>query len=153
MYIPGTTYLHIPLAHPWLYYYLLIPQYTVLHMLLFICSSYLNFVPIFIYMLLCCVTYFALSIEWTWPDLHFTTDYILYNWVCDEEKKPWTLNLVCNILIFISVFVLEILVHQVRLNLNEKWSQIAEIKFISANLLYYLKVNIMLFFMILVLVY
>ncbi len=22
--------------------------------------------------------------EETWPDLHFTTDYILYNWVCDE---------------------------------------------------------------------
>ncbi len=42
------------------------------------------------YILLCCVTYFALSIERTWPDLHFTTDYILYNWVCDEEK---TLNL------------------------------------------------------------
>ncbi len=20
----------------------------------------------------------------SWPDLHFTTDYILYNWVCDE---------------------------------------------------------------------
>ncbi len=28
--------------------------------------------------------YFALSIERTWTDLHFTTDYILYNWVCDE---------------------------------------------------------------------
>ncbi len=26
---------------------------------------------------------FALSIEQTCPDLHFTTD-ILYNWVCDE---------------------------------------------------------------------
>ncbi len=24
--------------------------------------------------------YFALSIERTWPDLHFTTDYILYQW-------------------------------------------------------------------------
>ncbi len=36
------------------------------------------------YILLCCVTYFALSIERTWPDLHFTAEYILYNWVCDE---------------------------------------------------------------------
>ncbi len=40
MYIPGTTMfahscccLHIPLAHPCLYYYLLSPQYTVLHIL------------------------------------------------------------------------------------------------------------------------
>ncbi len=31
VYIPGTTCLHIPLAHPCLYYYLLSPQYTVLH--------------------------------------------------------------------------------------------------------------------------
>ncbi len=38
----------------------------------------------YIYIILCCITYFALSIERTWPDLHFTTDYILYNWVCDE---------------------------------------------------------------------
>ncbi len=42
------------------------------------------FSPILMYILLCCVTYFALSIERTWPDLYFTTDYILYNWVCDE---------------------------------------------------------------------
>ncbi len=71
MYIPGTTRLHIPLAHPCLYYYLLSPQYTVLH-ILFNCtfyslffSSYFYFLPIFIYILLCCVTYFALSIERT----------------------------------------------------------------------------------------
>ncbi len=31
VYIPGTTCLHIPLAHPCLYYNLLSPQYTVLH--------------------------------------------------------------------------------------------------------------------------
>ncbi len=44
------------------------------------------FLPIFMYILLCyvSVTYFALSIERTWPDLHFTTNYILYNYVCDE---------------------------------------------------------------------
>ncbi len=43
------------------------------------------------YILLCCVSYFALSIERTWPDLHFTTDYILYNWVCDDKTlNPWT---------------------------------------------------------------
>ncbi len=38
------------------------------------------------YIIFCCVTYFALSTEQTWPDLHFTTDYILYNWVCDEQN-------------------------------------------------------------------
>ncbi len=34
--------------------------------------------------------FFALSIEQTCPDLHYityTTDYILYNWVCDEYKN------------------------------------------------------------------
>ncbi len=30
---------------------------------------------------------FVLSIERPWSDLHFTTDYILYNWVCDEKKN------------------------------------------------------------------
>ncbi len=78
VYIP----LHIPLAHPCLYYYLLSPQYTVLH-ILFYCTFYslffLLFLPIFIYILLCCVTHFALSIERTWPDLHFTTNFFLYN--------------------------------------------------------------------------
>ncbi len=28
--------------------------------------------------------FILVSIEQTWPDLHFTTDYILYNWVFDE---------------------------------------------------------------------
>ncbi len=82
VYIPATTCLHIRLAHPCLYYYLLSPQYTVLH-ILFYCTFYF-FLPILLYILFCCVMYFALSIERTWPDLHFTTDYILYNWVCDE---------------------------------------------------------------------
>ncbi len=36
------------------------------------------------YILLCCVTYFALSIERTWPDLHFTADYILYDYVTNN---------------------------------------------------------------------
>ncbi len=90
VYIPGTTCLHILLAHPCLYYYLLSPQYTVLH-ILFYCTFYslsflifILFLPIFIYILLCYVLFFALSIERTCPDLHFSTDYILYNWVCDE---------------------------------------------------------------------
>ncbi len=42
MYIPCTTCLHILLAHPCLYYYLLRLQYTVLH-ILFYCTFYLIF--------------------------------------------------------------------------------------------------------------
>ncbi len=59
------------------------------------------------FILLCCVTYFALSIERTWPDLHFTTDYILYNWVCDEKnkqtKKPWEGQQFTNFYFFIGL--------------------------------------------------
>ncbi len=64
---------------------------VILHILLYctfysLSFSYFLSISIFMFMfiLVCCVTYFALSIERTWPDLHFTTDYILYNWVCDE---------------------------------------------------------------------
>ncbi len=61
-----------------LYFYLLNPQYTIPHILFYsiynIYSSF--FLHIFMYILLCCVTYLALSIERTWPDIHFTTDYI-----------------------------------------------------------------------------
>ncbi len=34
-----------------------------------------------------CVCFFALSIERTCPDLHFTTDYTLYDYVCDVIIK------------------------------------------------------------------
>ncbi len=59
MYIPGTTCLHILLAHPCLYYYLLSPQYTVLHILLLIFSYYLYFILtyIYIYSLVLCFTF------------------------------------------------------------------------------------------------
>ncbi len=85
----------IPLAHPCLYYYLLSPQYTVLH-ILFHCTFYpyffflflfYSYLYLYIYSLVMFhfhFNFFALSIERTGPDLHFTTDYILYNWVCDE---------------------------------------------------------------------
>ncbi len=87
VYIPGTTCLHIPLAHPRLYYYLLSSQYTVLH-ILFHCTFYSLFVSYsylyYIYSRYVSFFFFALSIERTCPDLHFTTDYTLYNWVCDN---------------------------------------------------------------------
>ncbi len=79
-------------------------QYTVffLHILLFFahlivlhflfhCTFYSYFSFFTIYMLLCCVTlynfyfyYFALSPERTWFHLHFTSDYTLYNLLCDK---------------------------------------------------------------------
>ncbi len=54
--------LHILLAHPCLYYYLLSPRYAVLH-ILFNCTFYplisvlILFLPIFIYILLCYVSF------------------------------------------------------------------------------------------------
>ncbi len=71
------------------------PQYTVLHILshctfysLFYYLFLFSFSPIFIYIFSCvmfhCFIFFALSIERTCPDLHFTTDYTLYDCVCDE---------------------------------------------------------------------
>ncbi len=47
VYIPGATCLHIPLVHSCLYYYLLSPQYTVLH-ILFYCTFYSLFCLIII---------------------------------------------------------------------------------------------------------
>ncbi len=83
VYIPCTTCLHIPLAHPCLYYYLLSLQYPAHFILLhfFIFSIFFIFYLYLYIFSWVCVTIIALSIEQTWPDLHFTTDYILYNWV------------------------------------------------------------------------
>ncbi len=83
IHIPCTTCLHIPLAHTCLYYYLLSPQYTILHILFyctlfFIFSYYFNCLPIFMYILLCCVTIFC-TVHWadlTWLTFHY--------WLCDE---------------------------------------------------------------------
>ncbi len=90
------------------------PQYTVLHILSH-CTSYslFNFIicsyfhsHLYLYIFSCvmfhCFLYyffisfyfFALSIERTCPDLHFTTDYTLYDCVCEtNNKEPWGLRL------------------------------------------------------------
>ncbi len=86
------------------------PQYTVLHILshctsyslfYFIICSYFHshlYLYIYIYFFFSCVMFhcfiaffcilfiyfFALCIERTCPDLHFTTDYTLYDCVCDK---------------------------------------------------------------------
>ncbi len=93
IYIPCTTCLHIPLILFLLYYYLLSPQYTILHILLFFIFLILIFINLF-YLYYVYIYVYSLVLVWTvynilhcplsGPDLHFTTDYILYNWVCDE---------------------------------------------------------------------
>ncbi len=51
------------------------------------CFLFLFYSYLYLYIFSCVRFHFyifALSVERTCPDLHFTTDYILYNWVCDE---------------------------------------------------------------------
>ncbi len=42
------------------------------------------FIFYFIIIIIYFIYFFALSIERTCPDLHFTTDYTLYDCVCDK---------------------------------------------------------------------
>ncbi len=92
-----------PFAHPSCsYYYLLSPIYCFCTSYLFCTflysiahfTLYFSFLPIYIYiyiyicscvvLLLYNFNYFALSTERTWFDLHFTSDYTLYNLLCDK---------------------------------------------------------------------
>ncbi len=73
VYIPGTTCLHIPLAHPCLYYYLLSPQYTVLH-ILFYCTFYslfflINLIFYLYWYIFSCVVLHILHCPLSGPDL------------------------------------------------------------------------------------
>ncbi len=105
MHIPSPTRLHIPLAHPCSYYYLLgspsilflhilfvlhilvtLHFFILLHILLFI-SLFFFFTYIYIYALVLCyfyLTFIFLHCPLSGSDLHFTSDYTLYNLVCDE---------------------------------------------------------------------
>ncbi len=102
--------LNNPSAHPsYSYYYLLSPStlffahltvfctsYCFLHILLFwtfYSIAHFTLISLFLPYICSCVVlllynfyfyYFALSTEWTWFDLHFTSDYTLYNLLCDE---------------------------------------------------------------------
>ncbi len=79
VYIPGTTCLHIPLAHPCLYYYLS-PQYTVLH-ILFCCTFYSLFFIIFYYLYLftlSCVVLHILHCPLSGPDLTYILLLIIF---------------------------------------------------------------------------
>ncbi len=46
--------------------------------------AYVIFIFYFIIIIIFFIIFFALSIERTCPDLHFTTDYTLYDCVCDK---------------------------------------------------------------------
>ncbi len=88
MYIPGTTRLHIPLAHPCSYYYLLSLSILFLHILFVLhffysianCTLYFSFffTYIYIYALVLCYFYltfiFFCTVHWadlTWFTFHF----------------------------------------------------------------------------------
>ncbi len=95
VYIPSTTCLHIPLAHPCLYYYLLSPQYIVLH-ILFYCIFYSLFFLIIFYLYLClssCVVLHIFHCPLSGPDLTYISLLIIFciiEYVTNLE--PWTLK-------------------------------------------------------------
>ncbi len=65
-----------------------IAKFILLHILLYF--SYFKFLPIFIYIILCCVTYFALSIDLTYISLLIISCIIEY--VRNKKNlEPWTL--------------------------------------------------------------
>ncbi len=88
VYIPGTTCSHIRLAHPCLYYYLLSPQYTVLH-ILFYCTFY------FFYLYYCIFSYVVLCIlhcPLSGPDLIYISLRIIFC-IIEYVTNKRTLNL------------------------------------------------------------
>ncbi len=110
VYIPGTTMfahssccLHIPLAHPCLYYYLLSPQYTVLH-ILFHCTFYplffflflfYSYLYLYIYYLVLCFIISFLHCPLSRPVLIYISLLIIsciIEYVMNKRTlNPWTL--------------------------------------------------------------
>ncbi len=93
LYIPGTTCLHITLAHPCLYYYLLSPQYTLLH-ILFYCTFYSFFLFLFyLYLyILSCVVLHILHCPLSGPDLIYISLLIIFC-IIEYVMNKKTLNL------------------------------------------------------------
>ncbi len=93
MYIPGTTCLHIHLAHPCLYYYLLSPQYTVLH-IVFYCTFCSLFFLISFYLYLSifsCVVLHILHFPLSGPDLTYISLLIIFcitEYVTNKNLNP-----------------------------------------------------------------
>ncbi len=96
MYILGTTCLHIPLVHPCLYYYLLSPQYTVLH-ILFYCTFYslFDFFNLYLY-IFSCVVLRILHCPLSGPDLIYISLRIIFC-IIEYVTNKITLNLNLNI--------------------------------------------------------
>ncbi len=105
MYIPGTTRLHIPLAHPCSYYYLLSPSiqffahlicfalfYSIAHFTLYFsfCTYIYIYAPVLCYFYL---TFFFFTVHWadlTWFAFHFWLYPIYFSmW---RINKPWNLE-------------------------------------------------------------
>ncbi len=93
--IPITTGLHIPLAHPCLYYYLLSPQYAVLH-ISFYCTYYSlfykkNYLYLYIYS---CVVLHILHCPLSGPELIYISLHIIFCIIVHvtNKKEPWTFN-------------------------------------------------------------
>jgi len=95
IYYPQYTVLHIlshctsysfdfiicSLFHSHLYLYIYIYIY-IFSCVMFHC--FIAYVIFIFYFIIIIIYFFALSIERTCPDLHFTTDYTLYDCVCDK---------------------------------------------------------------------
>ncbi len=81
MYIPGTTCLHILLAHPCSYYYLLSSQYTVLHIVFYCTVHSLFYLLILFYLylyILYCVVLHILHCPLSGPDLIYMSLLIIF---------------------------------------------------------------------------
>ncbi len=118
MYIHCTTGLHIPLAYTYLYYYLLSPQYTILH-ILFYCKSYSYlifliiiiiyfFTYIYVYSLVLC--YNILHCPLSGPDLTYISlliKFCIIEYVTNKTLIPcrwWDLKSLCNLTLRNVVF-------------------------------------------------
>ncbi len=76
------------IAHPTLFILLFVPFFILTYIYIYILLCYVSFFYCLCYFYFLFYYYyyyfFALSIERTCPDLHFTTDYTLYDCVCDK---------------------------------------------------------------------
>ncbi len=96
MYIPGTTCLHIPLAHSCLYYFIkssvyCFAHFILLHIFTLYCLFLFNFLPIFIYIL---VLLLFLHCPLSGPDLIYISLLIIFciiEHVTNKQNlEPWT---------------------------------------------------------------
>ncbi len=131
VYIPRTTCLHILLAHPCLYYYLLSPQYTVLH-ILFYCTFYSLFcrlIFLFFYLYLClssCVVLYILHCPLSVPDLTYISLLIIFCIIEYGTNKNLDIDLDLDlsypVLLFTFFFSLfAFCVHETRSQMRSEW--------------------------------